>query len=145
MSSKEKIATENLMASDFMDLVNENLDDADLNAIMNKCMITKILSDIRYEIATLSLAGRTNCNMSINYTLCPAPEDVVDSLMGLVKEYFEERKFEVTVSENMISLDWSKAGIEDNEYENAESYENMHKQKAKKQHAPRKHNLRVIK
>ena len=144
MNGKEKISTENLMASDFMDLVNDNLDEADLNAIMNKCMITKILSDIRYEIATLSLAGRTNCNMSVNYTLCPAPEDVVGSLMDLVKEYFEERKFEVTVSENMISLDWSKAGIEDNEYENTESYQNMHKQ-GKKQHAPRKHNLRVVK
>ena len=145
MSGKEKIAAENLTASDFMDLANENLDDADLNAIMTQCMITKILSDIRYEIATLSLAGRTNCNMSVNYTLCPAPEDVVNPMMGLVKEYFEERKFEVAVSENMISLDWSKADIEDNEYENAESYENMHKQKTKKQHAPRRHNLRVVK
>jgi hypothetical protein len=85
----------------------------------------------------------------VNFSTTPVPRDLLPNIMKYLKDYFEDDKFEVSIGENMISLDWSKEGpygdICDEYDDDIETYENMHKQKAKKYHAPRKHNLKVIK
>ncbi len=148
MSGKENNQTTYFTALDFRELAEGNLDEVKENAIVNKCLMAKLISNIRFEVASCSLAGISNCNVSVNYSTVPVPRDLLPNIMKYLKDYFEDDKFEVSIGENMISLDWSKEGpygdISD-EYDDAENYENMHKQKNKKQHAPRKHNLKVVK
>jgi hypothetical protein len=124
-----------------------SMSELEKGTLINKCLLSKIISDIRYEVMFCSMSGIYHCNVSVGYNIVTSDEIVYD-FMHILKEKFEQEHFEVRIDENMISLDWSKErpykDIED-EYDNIEQYENMHKQKAKKQHASKKHNLKVVK
>ena len=147
--SKENNQTHYFTALDFRELAEGHLDEIKENEIINKCMMAKLISNIRFEVASCSLAGISNCNVSVNYSTAPVPRDLLPNIMKYLKDYFEDDKFEVSIGENMISLDWSKEGpygdICDEYDDDIETYENMHKQKTKKHHAPKRHNLKVIK
>jgi hypothetical protein len=144
---------ENFTAKDFRKMIKGG-DEVQNNIIMNKCLMDKIISDIRFEIAVCSLAGLSSSNVSIPFSIIPVPKEYLGRVMNDIKNYFESHKFEVSVAENMISLDWSEEGpyadinddYDDHRFDDIEQYENMHRQKSKKQHAPKQHNfLKVVK
>ena len=129
-------------AQDFKDLSEKCIGEERKNEIINQCILSKLISDIRYEVSSNSFAGMTSCNVCVSYNILPAPKEIVKGVMDYIRNYFEVLDFDVTIKDNIISLDWSNAGTEDMDDEG--NYQNMHKQ-GKKQHAPRKHNLRVVK
>jgi hypothetical protein len=141
-----------LTRENFLKMAEGVLKPEDKGMIINKCLIAKIIADIRFEVMICSMSGMPNCNVSVPHTVIYSDE-AMKEIVDIIKEKFEEDKFDVSLFENVISLDWSKEGpygdfdddLEDDMYDAIEQYENMHKQKTKKQHSPRKHNLKVIK
>lgn len=140
---------ESSTANYFRKISNGDYTEDEISNLISKCIMSKLLSEIKLEVAFASLHGETSCNISINRCIINAPLDQLKDWSNSLKEFYEELNFEVVIHENIISLDWSKndpCGELDDDFEDdTEKYESMHKQKSKKQHAPKKHNLRVIK
>jgi hypothetical protein len=138
----------NLSANDFRAMAEGSMSKLEKGTLINKCMLSKIISDIRFEVMFCSISGIYHCNVSVGHNVITSDE-MMHEIMCVLKEKFEKEHFEVSIGENMISLDWSKEGpygdIEDEYDDYIEQYENMHKQKAKKHHAPKRHNLKVVK
>ena len=128
-------------AQDFKDLSEKYVSEERKDEIINQCILSKLISDIRFEVAINSFDGFTSCNVCVSHNMLPAPKEILQGVMDYIRTYFEVLDFDVTIKDNIISLDWSNANEED--MDNVR-YQNMHKQ-GKKQHAPRKHNLKVIK
>ena len=129
-------------AQEFKELSERCVNEDRKNEMINQCILSKLIGDIRFEVAINSFDGFTNCNTCISHNILPAPKEVLGEVMNYIKNYFEDQGFDVTVKDNIISLDWSNAGTED--MDDGSNYQNMHKQ-GKKQHAPKRHNLRVVK
>lgn len=128
-------------AQEFKELSERCVSEERKNEIINQCILSKLISDIRFEVTINSFDGFTSCNVCISHNILPSPKEVLGEVMDYIRNYFENQGFDVIVKYNIISLDWS-AGNE--EMDDEGNYQNMHKQ-GKKQHAPRKHNLRVVK
>jgi hypothetical protein len=128
-------------AQDFKDLSEKYVSEERKDEIINQCILSKLIGDIRFEVAINSFDGLTSCNVSISHNMLPASKEILEEVMDYIRGYFEVLNFDVTIKDNIISLDWSNVDAEYMEYAR---YQNMHKQ-GKKQHAPRKHNLKVIK
>ena len=116
--------------------------------LAHSAMTNKILSDIIYQVFLASTKEKYKCNIAISeeFNGLYENEEIFKNWIIEISIYLNSLGFKTNVSENVISLDWSKDEDEDidDEYDEIEKYENMHKQKSKKQHAPKKHNLRVI-
>ena len=128
-------------AQDFKDLSEKCVSEGREDEIINQCILSKLIGDIRFEVAINSFDGLTSCNVCVSHNILPAPKEILEGVMDYIRVYFEVLNFDVTIKDNIISLDWSNADVEDMD---DVRYQNMHKQ-GKKQHAPRKHNLKVIK
>lgn len=129
-------------AQDFKDLSENCVSEERKNEVINQCIVAKLISDIRFEIGLNSFAGMASCNVCVSYNIIPAPKEVLGEVMDYIRNYFEDQGFDVNIKDNIISLDWSNAGTED--MDDGGNYQNMHKQ-GNKQHAPKRHNLRVVK
>jgi hypothetical protein len=144
-----KILTAKLARSLAKKSTYQNFSDEDA-ILMNQILGGEIMSKIYAQILHASMSNRTQCHVTPDLRILGYADPEVEKAWadGIVKRLNADG-FEVSVFENQVfSIDWSEDGPcsdIDDEYDNTEQYENMHKQKAKKQHAPRKHNLKVIK
>lgn len=140
-------------AKDLRGLLSKSLSKEEESKITTNIVLSKFVSEINYQILGSNMKGKTCTDYSLNENMFP-DDGVLSILMEMLTMHFGQHGFEVCHHGNVISLDWSENGpygelnddFEDGRYDGIEQfYENIHKQKTKKQHAPRKHNLKVIK
>ena len=137
-------------AKDFRKMASGKLKSYEANDIIEMIFTAKVLSDVKYQILLASNKGKYDCNVSVPEEYqCASDEDgIFKEWINGIAEFLKTNGFEVSVFENILYIDWSKESntenIDDDVFDKLEKYKNMHKQ-GKKQHAPRKHNLKVIK